>query len=185
MSDKGKNSEWKRAWQTGCLIERVIAIAGIILVYIMGLAVFAMMLMGTADVIGTKFAKWPIPGAYESTAALMVVVVFSGIAYAQLKKRHISVALVVNRLPARAREVLNLAGLVLGAVYFGVLAWRCSLFFWSSWLLKESEASLIHFPLYPSKFIMVVGASLMFLQLLVNIFHAIRDLLPVASRSPA
>jgi TRAP-type C4-dicarboxylate transport system permease small subunit len=183
--NKGQNSEWRRAWQTGSLVERCIAIAGIINVYIMGLALFVMMLVGTADVIGTKFAKWPIPGAYESTSALMVVIVFGGIAYAQLKKRHISVALVASRLPSRAREILSLTGLVLGAAYFGVLTWRCALFFWESWLIKESEASLIHFPLYPSKFIMIVGAGLMFLQLLVDIVHVVRDMLPVAARSNA
>lgn len=145
--------------------------AGTLLANISSLATVIMILMGAADVIGTKLFNTPVPATYETTETLMVALVFGGLAYAQLRKRHIQVELVTSRLPPRVRSFLDLIGLLIGTVFFILLTWRGAIFFWRSWLMGECEPSLIRFPIYPSKLVLLIGAGLMTMQLLIDLYH--------------
>ncbi|MGH8695184.1 MAG: hypothetical protein ACREVS_01780, partial [Burkholderiales bacterium] len=39
------------------------------------------MVLGVADVVGTKFLDWPVPGTLEATESTMVLIVFGALAY--------------------------------------------------------------------------------------------------------
>ena len=79
------------------------------------------------------------------------------------------VQVVVHRFDEPAPELF---GVLIGTVFFILLTWKSATFFWQSWLMKESEPSLIRFPIYPSKLVMLLGAGLMTLQLLLDLYQA-------------
>lgn len=85
--------------------------------------VVAMMLLTTADVIGRSFRR-PIPGTFEIIGFLCVVVVAFAIAYTQILRGHISVEIVVSRLPQRAQGIIGSIMCLLGLGLFILLAWQ-------------------------------------------------------------
>lgn len=85
--------------------------------------VVAMMVLTTADVIGRSFRR-PIPGTFEIIGFLCVVVVAFAIAYTQILRGHISVEIVVSRLPQRAQGIIGSIMCLLGLSLFILLAWQ-------------------------------------------------------------
>jgi len=85
--------------------------------------VVAMMLLTTVDVIGRSFRR-PIPGTFEIIGFLCVVVVAFAIAYTQILRGHISVEIVVSRLPQRAQGIIGSIMCLLGLGLFILLAWQ-------------------------------------------------------------
>ena len=69
----------------------------------------ASMLIGVADVVGTKFFDWPVPGTLEFTESTMVLVVFGALAYAQERRAHIRVELLYGHV-GPARQVVHGGG---------------------------------------------------------------------------
>ncbi len=93
-----------------------------ILGYVAAIALFAMMVLTFADVVGRKlFAS--IPGSLEVTELLMLVVIFVGLPLASLKGEHVFFDLLDQFLPEglrRFQAVLSnglCAGLLLGAAW--------------------------------------------------------------------
>jgi TRAP-type C4-dicarboxylate transport system permease small subunit len=132
------------------------------------LATVIMIATGTLDVLGTKLFNKPMPATYESTEALMVALVFGGLAFAQRQKRHVRVEFLVQRFSPKTKKVLDLLGLIAGLGFFILFTWVAWKFFYRSWLEGETESSGIQFPIYPAKFIMFAGALLITLQLWID-----------------
>ena len=62
------------------------------------------MLLGVADVVGTKFLDWPVPGTLEVTESTMVLIVFGALAYTQERRGHIRVELLLRLMSARGES---------------------------------------------------------------------------------
>jgi len=161
---------------TGRIFSKFVLMGGNGLAGVASLAVLLMVLIGTADVIAMAIFNTAVPAAYESTEALLVILGFGGIAYAQRSKSHFKVEMFTRRLSLKKRKILDLIGLIIGFLFFVIFIWQSSLYFWQSWLIKESEQGLVEFPIYPAKFIMFIAVGFMMLQLLVDIFHAVKNL---------
>ena len=68
-----------------------------------GAGMLTAMFLGAGDVVGTQFFGWPIHGALEITESTMVLIVFGGLAYAQIRRSHIRVELLYSHMPPRVR----------------------------------------------------------------------------------
>lgn len=142
--------------------------------WLAGAGLLVMMLIGVADIVGTKFFNAPVPGAYEATEALMVVTVFLALAHAQRHRQHIAVDLFVTRLGPGARYALNVVGAALTLIIFGLIAWRGWVLGLDSLAIREYASGIVQFPMYPSKLALAVGATLMTLQCAVDVVAAAR-----------
>lgn len=136
--------------------------------FLAGLAIFAMMLVGAADVVGLFVFNSPLPGAFEITETLLVASVFLALALAQAKGRHIRVDVFLRLLPRPARRALDLAGQLLTAALFGLISWMSWDVAAGSLAVGEYSAGLIHFPVWPARVALALGASLMTLQTLAD-----------------
>lgn len=137
--------------------------------FLSGVALLMMMLAGAADVIGTnldllKLPSSPIPAAFEFMATMMVVNVFLAVSLAQARRQHIRVEVLVNRLPKTLQRVTDVVQYVLAVAFFGLIAW----FAWPaavhSFNVGEYAPGLINFPVWPARFILAFGATLMSIQ---------------------
>ena len=79
-----------------------------ILAYIGAFSLIAIMGLTIADVVGRKFFNSPILGATEMTKLLVLIVVFSFLAYAQSHKSHVSVDIFMNIIPKKIRDYIEL-----------------------------------------------------------------------------
>lgn len=128
------------------------------------------MFLGVADVVGTKFLDLPVPGTLEFTESTMVLIVFGALAYTQTRRGHIRVEFVYNLCSPRVKSMMEIFTQLVGLTYFGLLAWTGFQEALYSWNLGEATMGTIRFPLYPARFMLAIGVSLLILQLIIDLF---------------
>jgi TRAP-type C4-dicarboxylate transport system permease small subunit len=141
------------------------------------MVVFVMMFHITADVFGRDIFSKPIPGAYEISEMLMVLVVFLGLAYTQADGGHIRVELVLRFFPVRGRIIAEIFAHFVFLVVFAFFVWEGARQALISWHEREFLAGLINVPRYPARWAIPVGAFLVCLQLAFDIADRVRSLL--------
>lgn len=133
-----------------------------------GLGLMMSMCLGVADVVGTYLGH-PVPGAYELTESTMVLVVFGGLTYAQIKRKHIRVELLYLRMPARVQSTMDVIADLAALVFFGLLVWQGWHEALYSYSIDEATNGLIRFPLYPARFCLVFGSALFLVQMVLDL----------------
>ena len=153
--------------------------------FLSGMAMLMMMLAGTFDIIGTNVFARPIPAAFEFMAAMMVVVVFFAVSLAQARRAHIRVEVVFRRFPRPVRYVVNILQYLLNTLFYGLIAY----FGWKAGLLSfdqgEYASGIINFPIWPARFALCVGASLMTLVCIYDLVSHVFGWGPIIERDRA
>ncbi|MCG6121271.1 MAG: TRAP transporter small permease [Microvirga sp.] len=147
-------------------IERL----ALIVLLVGGAGMLASTFLGTADVIGTQMLGQPIAGARELTESTMVLIVFGALTYAQIKRSHIRVEIIYLAVGARAKAAMDVLACVCAIIFFGLLLWQGYAEAMFSTQIGEATVGLVRFPLYPARWILVAGTSLMLLRLVLDLF---------------
>ena len=129
----------------------------------------ASMVLGVADVVGTKFLDYPVPGTLEFTESTMVLIVFGALAYAQQQRAHIRVELLYGHAGPRGKSFMEVVTHVVAFAFFALLAWQGIGELRYSWEIREATMGTVRFPLYPARFLLVLGAVLLLLRLALDI----------------
>ncbi|MDP6391308.1 MAG: TRAP transporter small permease [Alphaproteobacteria bacterium] len=153
--------------QSGTVLERLAL--GVLLVG--GAGMLVAMFLGTGDVVGTQFFGQPIHGAKEITESTMVLIVFGALAYAQIRRAHIRVELIYTHVGPRGQAAMDVIGDLAALVFFGFLIWQCTGEAMLSWCIGEAADGLLRFPLYPARWILVVGTGLLMARLALDLIH--------------
>jgi len=127
------------------------------------------MLICVADVIGTNFFGWPVPGTLEITESTMVLIVFGALAYTQEKRGHIRVEILHGYMSPRVKSLMDAVTHFLAFVFFALLCWQSIGELTYSWEMREATMGAIRFPLYPARFLLTVGAALLIAQLALDV----------------
>jgi TRAP-type C4-dicarboxylate transport system permease small subunit len=137
--------------------------------FLSGIAMLLMMLAGTFDIIGTNLFALPIPAAFEFVATMMVVVVFFAVSLAQARRAHIRVEVLFNFMPRPLQYLVDGLQYLLNACFYGLIAY----FGWKSGMLSfaqgEYASGIINFAIWPARFALCFGASLMTVQCLYDL----------------
>lgn len=145
------------------VIEGAARVAGIVLT--------GMMFLIIADVFMRYAFSKPINGVLEITEeVLMISVVFLTLASAP----HIRVTFITERFRARTRGILRIVSLSPVLVFFVILDGRSFLNAVFSYSKRETSWGVIPFPLYPSRFLVFVGFTLLTLRLIIRFVHTVR-----------
>lgn len=127
------------------------------------------MFLGVADVVGTKFLDRPVPGTLEVTESTMVLIVFGALAYTQERRAHIRVEILYGFVGARAKSFMDAITHLVAFVFFALLAWQAMGELSYSWQIREATMGTVRFPLYPARFLLLVGTLLLLLQLALDV----------------
>jgi TRAP-type C4-dicarboxylate transport system permease small subunit len=133
----------------------------------------ASMLVGVADVIGTEAFGRPVLGTLEFTESSMVLVVFGALAYAQERRSHIRVELLYTHVGARGKSFMEAITHIVAFIFFALIAWQGYGELLYSWEMKEATMGSVRFPLYPARFLLLLGVGLLVLRLAVDIVQDI------------
>jgi len=163
-------------------LSQVVDALGIVLLAVASIGILLGVLVGTADVVGTDVFLSPVHGATESTAELVVAIVFLSLAYVQRRGGHIRVELLYTHLRPRARATLDALAAVAALVFFGLIFWQGYQAAMFSWQIKERTLSVVRIPIYPAKFSILVGVAVMSAQLLIDLVESLRAALGTAPR---
>lgn len=155
-------------------LSRIVERLALIVLLVGGLGMLFSMFLGVADIVGTQVLLIPVPGPRELTESTMVLIVFGALAYAQIRRAHIRVELLYLKMPPRGRAVMDVITDLAAIAFFGLILSEAISEAQYSYQIKEATTGLIRFPLWPARFTLVAGCSLMILQLCL---HLIQDLI--------
>lgn len=150
--------------------------------FIAGLFTFAMMFLIVANALMRKAFNHPLEGTLEITQAMLPVMVFLSLAYTQLHRGHIRVVLLTRHFPFRIQHGLYVLVLLIGAGFFAWAATATWHFAYESFTVRETAWGAIRFPIYPVKFVIVVGVALLCVQFVLD---AVREVLVVRGEARA
>ncbi|MCX8032498.1 MAG: TRAP transporter small permease [Thermoleophilia bacterium] len=139
--------------------------------------VIVLMVLNVADVVMTKTAASPIPGAYEISEVLLLCTIMASFAYGQTNKTHINMTLFLKYLPKfLALPVYGVMGLLSGGTA-GAVGYAAVLQAKSA-IQKGAQTGVLAIPLYPFYYVEAVAMFIFALVLLfdaVVAFAAVRD----------
>ena len=135
--------------------------------------IFLLMVMLLVEVLTRYILRAPLSIAEEMGGYMLVSITFMGLAYTWKEKGHVRVTLIISRLPERAARLIRLITLIMATVFTLPLIKACYDLLADSLLFESRSGSWLRTPLVYPQIILLVGAVLLFLQLLVEIVKAI------------
>lgn len=141
-----------------------------------GVGLVTMMMVVVVDVTLRSAFSIPLMGSIDIVTACLIIVVFCGIAYAEVAREHIQVTILTDKLPATAQQVVITSGYLLSVVMAVLITWRT---FTQAHFLKNANVILgvIDVPEWP--FIAIAGLFLVLfvLAVLANFLDYLEELL--------
>lgn len=137
------------------------------------ICIFGLMFLGIAQVLGRQLFDQPVPGYIDFVELSMATFAFLGIAYCQREGGHVRMDFFVKMAKGRPHWLIELFGVVLPLVLVGVLIW----YGWDHFMRAyDSGDSTIDMQLvvWPSKLLVPISFSLLFLRLLVQVVGFLR-----------
>ena len=134
------------------------------------------MFLGFADVVGTKFFGWPVPGTLEITESTMVLIVFGALAFTQSQRGHIRVEIFYTDRGPKAKAFMDAVTHLVAIVFFGILVWQGFIEAIYSLEINEATMGAVRFPLFPARLLLVLGCGLLLLQLALDFIQDLRNM---------
>jgi len=148
---------------------RYMAVLGCIALVIAVLAV-------SADIVG-RIIRIPVIGVEELNTLLIIMCVYLGIAFTQTRKKHISVTIIISRLPNLPKLILNNLILLFSLCFLTCFCYKSFNEAYRSFLIGEYVDGTVHFSVWPAKFVIAFGLALMSLQILIDLIRGVSDLI--------
>jgi TRAP-type C4-dicarboxylate transport system permease small subunit len=136
------------------------------------LALAGLAAVTVADVAGRYALNRPVLGALELSEFLMVLLTFACLAPTELQNGHVAVDVVVDRFPPRARALAEGLAALLGAGFWGLIAWRTALQAARAYAAGETTSNLL-LPVAPLVWTAAAGSALFALALLARALEAL------------
>ncbi|MBA7541241.1 hypothetical protein ES705_33548 [subsurface metagenome] len=134
----------------------------------------AMVLLMGVNVVLRYAIRQPIPGTVEMEELMLVVLVFFGITYAAVQKRHVRVDLVLSKLPQSVRAVINSITSLISLGLCCLLVWRVVVYALEKWQLATQGIAL-KVLIAPFIFVAAFGAALLAIALLVEFLRSLAE----------
>ena len=113
-------------------------------------------------------------GVFELTEFLVLILIFSFIAYTQSKGAHVSVDLLLPKIPAKLGFVIDLINHLVCLILMAIIFWMGILKALELRSVGEASPNL-GIPDYPFAFFLALGCLIMCLEYLRNIIELLAD----------
>jgi len=140
--------------------------------YIGLFGIFFMMLITVTDVLLRWLFNTPILGAYEISEYLMVILVFSALAYTEYGDSHVKVDTFYVRFPLPVKVLLDCLTYLFGMCIMALIAWTNAKMAYVKWDFGDITGTL-PIPVFPMHIIIAVGSILFCLALAINSLHSV------------
>jgi TRAP-type C4-dicarboxylate transport system permease small subunit len=130
--------------------------------------VIPLMLLTFADVTLRGFFNKPIPGTFELSQYMLAIFILLGAAYTQQVKGHVGVDFITSRLSPRRRAVCEIVTTLLSLFIIAIVIWQG----WVEGITEKAVSDQLRIPQYPFRVLVAVGAFLLWLELLIDLFGA-------------
>jgi len=145
--------------------------------------IFLMICTIVPDCIGRFFFNRPIHGTLELNMLLMSAIVFLSLSWTQSQRGHVRVELILSRVGPRIRSILNIACWLLALALFLAMTVGGTEEAIYSAQIGENLWGVKKFPVWPGKIVAAFGSALICIQLMADIGHELKNLIPHSSRN--
>lgn len=153
-------------------VWRKLGLASGLMSYLGVMALFVMMVITMADVVARYVFNTPLLGVFELTEFLVLILVFSFIAYTQAENSHVSVDFLVARFPKRLRTLVELFNRTACLILMALIAYMG--FLKALEMKQVGETSLnLGIPAYPFVLFLVLGCLVACVEYLRNIIRLV------------
>jgi TRAP-type mannitol/chloroaromatic compound transport system permease small subunit len=131
------------------------------------------------DLSGRFFFNSPLAGGVELVRTFLVMIVFFGLAYTQLKDEHIRMDLLLSHSSRNVKCALEIFGLLIALFVYAFITYATIPVMIQSVVRGEYETGLIPFPMWPARIFMCIGLFLIVFQLISDLvlkLSSIKDL---------
>ncbi len=137
-----------------------------------GWLMLAMMMLLVIDLV-FRSVDMPLHGLAELSVFVMMIVIYLGLSRCEEYSEHVGLEFAINKLSEKMRSVMAAAVQFLAAATVGLMFYAVTTDAWSAYVTDSSIEGLIDLPIWPTKFVMVVGMVFFLLQAIVNLFDSI------------
>ena len=169
MTSISEDTESKKGNAITSLIERLVTYMGIASSGTVMLALFFIVI----EVASRALFNKPIKGVVEISGFLLVIVVFLGIAYVQLRKGHVRIDLFILRLPPRLRSLHFMLTSIIIITIFSLFGYYGAKMTIKSFLTGEYEINIPFLPVWIIRIFVPIGALLVNLIVVSELFQEI------------
>ncbi|MDB9822567.1 TRAP transporter large permease subunit [Deltaproteobacteria bacterium] len=138
-------------------------------------ALFIMICLTFTDVVLRYIFNRPINASSEITELLMAIVVYTGLAFAQVTKSHITMDIVSSRLSERNRLLLSIFSYALSLAFLFFIIQRSASY--ALFEVTRYRTTILELPIRPFALLVPCGFVLFFLAMLNDILKDIRNTL--------
>jgi TRAP-type C4-dicarboxylate transport system permease small subunit len=131
-------------------------------------ALIILVLTTFANVIGRYLLRMPLTGAVEISELFLVVTVFFGVPYTEMKKQHVTFDEVVVHFPRRLRAITIGTMYFLVGIYALVTSWQETLLAIAYMVPRTRVTDVLKIPIGPAIFVIAIGSLLWGGELLLN-----------------
>ena len=135
------------------------------------LALVLVMLVIVANILMRIWWK-PMPGSYELVEILGAVILSMGIAYCAVARGHVTVSLLMEKLPQRVQAVVDIIVSLISFTFISAIGWGL-LKYAKMTLDRGLETSTLSVPLYPIYFLVAAGMIMLALTAFSEFLRAI------------
>lgn len=129
----------------------------------------AMMFLMATDVICRYFFNSPVSGGLELIEYMMGIIVPLSVAYCALQGAHVSVELLVDKLPGRIQTILKFITSGLSIIFVGLISWQNFLYIGEMYRSHMTSA-VLKVPVYPFVAATAVGMSVFAIIMFIELF---------------
>lgn len=136
-----------------------------------GVGILALLMLLTAGDVTLRYVfNRPIVGSFDLTEYMMAIVVSFGLAYCAFFRGHVSVDIIVSRLPQRIQAAIDSITSLLSIILFTLITWQGYVYMK---LLFDSglESTVLLIPRFPFAGLVCLGSAFLTIVLLANFFE--------------
>jgi len=161
--------------QNNCKVSKsfriVVSIAG----GVGAILIFFMVLLLTVDVAGRYVFGASTIVATELSGYALVAIIFLGLSYTQRAGQHIRITLLTGRLSQKRRHQLEIATLILTAVFFIWFTWVTADPVIYSYMNGVVSLTIMRVPMWIPQLFIPLGTSIFVAELVVEIIGKLRS----------
>ena len=132
------------------------------------IAVFAMTLLISVDVLGRYFLGKSTGIANEISYYLLVAVVYLGLVHTQRRGKHIRVTILTDRLSTRKSQLVEMLLVTGASVFMGWLTWITMFSVMDSYSGNVTSVTPMNTPMWIPRLLLPIGLGMFTIELTIN-----------------
>ena len=160
----------------GRLVQVIESVIDFLSGQVQGILLFLLMCLVLVDVTTRYALQNPLSVAEEYGAYMLVAITCMGLAYTWKEKTHVRIEVLVDKLPLRARRVLRLITLMLAFLFTLFMVPAAYQLVSFSFMFGTRSGGWLRTPIAWPQITILIGALLLFFQLIVEIIKAVKAL---------